>query len=82
VVSDIGLIFEFISAVVFSNLAFILPGLFYLRAETKFATGLQKDMNTRVNKEAKLFIVIGIVAFIVQMTSNIMGIVQGTAHGH
>ena len=80
VLTDIGLIFEFISAVAISNLAFILPGLFYLLAEEKYAHPMQKDMNKSIRIEAKLFVFLGVVAFIVQLTSNIIGIVKGGDH--
>ena len=40
VLTDIGMIFEFISAVAFSQLSFILPGAFYLLAERKYGTAM------------------------------------------
>ena len=81
-VSDIGLIFEFVSAIAVSNLAFIFPGMFYIMAENKFSTQFERSENKKVRCEAIFLVVIGIIAFAVQMTSNIIGIVNGVKGGH
>jgi len=81
-ISDIGLIFEFVSAIAVSNLAFIFPGWFYILAEGKYATTAQRAENTKVRCEAIFLIVLGIIAFLIQMTSNIIGIVTGMKGGH
>ena len=77
VLNDIGLIFEFISAIAISALAFIFPGLFYLLAEGKFATSFQKDLNKGTKRWAWFFLISGVLAFVFFMTANILEIVSG-----
>lgn len=44
-VSDLSMIFQVISAVSVSNISFICPGLFFLLAQKKFGTPLQKELS-------------------------------------
>lgn len=76
-VNDIGLIFEFISAISISALAFIFPGVFFVIAEKKFGTSFQKSQNGTMRLRAWLFIALGIFAFLFQITANIMEILEG-----
>ena len=75
-IQDIGLIFEFVSAISVSCLAFVFPGVFYLLAEKKFASSFQKAENYWIRMQAYGFIVLGIIAFLIQLTSNIIEIVE------
>jgi hypothetical protein len=43
IVNDIGIIFQIISAVSYSNFGFICPGLFFLVARRKYGTPEQKE---------------------------------------
>lgn len=61
---DIGLIFEFISAISISSLAFIFPGVFYIIAERKFATTHQKLEKKRTRYAAYFFTIFGIACMI------------------
>lgn len=77
IVNDIGLIFEFISAISISALAFIFPGAFYLIAERKYATSLQRQQGKCMRYRAVFFVILGIFAFLFQITANIMEITKG-----
>lgn len=63
IVNDIGLIFEFISAISISALAFIFPGMFYLIAEHKYATMFQKSQGKSMRIRSWFFIIFGILCF-------------------
>ena len=77
IVNDIGLIFEFISAISISCLAFIFPGLFYLIAEHKYATLFQKQQGRGMRIRSWFFIIFGVLCFFFQMVANIIEIAQG-----
>jgi len=76
-ISDIGMIFGFVSAIAVSNIAFVFPGWFYIAAENKFATDFQKQMNKWVRFESYLFMVFGSFAAVIQLTTSVLGLVTG-----
>lgn len=80
IINDIGLIFEFISALAISSIAFIFPGVFYLMAEAKFASSLTALQNKRIRMQAYGFVILGILAFIFQITANIVEIIEDLEH--
>ncbi len=74
-IDDIGLIFEFVSAVSISCLSFIFPGGLYILSERKFASRFQKLQSTKMRVKAWILIVLGIFSFIFFMTANITEII-------
>ena len=80
IIKDIGLIFEFISALAISSIAFVFPGVFYLMAEAKFASSLTALQNKSVRMQAYGFIILGILAFLFQITANIVEIIEDLEH--
>lgn len=79
-IEDIGLIFEFVSAISVSCLAFIFPGAFFIMAERKFCTEFQKAQNSRMRLQAWLFLILGICAFLFFITANVMEIIYEADH--
>ena len=74
IVNDIGLIFEFISAIAISALAFIFPGVFYLLSLKRYGSSFDKIQGKWMKVRAYIFIVLGVFAFFFQMTANILEI--------
>lgn len=64
-ITDIGLIFEFISAISGSCLAFIFPGWFYLLAERKYASIAQKKKNKNIRIQSIVFVILGLFSFVI-----------------
>lgn len=60
---DIGLIFEFVSAISVSALAFLFPGGFWLVSMHKFGTDIDKRENKKDRYTAWFFVIAGIFAF-------------------
>ena len=81
ILDDIGVIFEFISAVAISSLAFTFPGVFYLMAERKFASTFHKESNRLVHYQAVAMAILGLFVFTFFMTANILEIVYAE-EGH
>jgi amino acid permease len=75
ILDDIGVIFEFISAVAISSLAFTFPGVFYLMAERKYASTFHKESNRLVHYQAVAMTILGLFVFGFFMTANILEIV-------
>lgn len=59
-VKDIGIMFELIAALSYSNVSFTLPGLFFLLAVNKYGTKKLQQKATPQKVEAIIFIVFGI----------------------
>lgn len=79
-IDDIGLIFEFISAIAISSIAFIFPGIFYLMSESKFATTAEKEHGKANHNKAVAFVCLGIFAFVFQIIANILEILHDAEH--
>ena len=69
VISDIGTIFDFASAIAISALAFIFPGMFYKMAKAKYAKDIPTDKCD--NYWSTAFLIIGSVNFCLGMYSSI-----------
>ena len=79
-IDDIGLIFEFVSAVSISCLSFIFPGALYILSERKYASSFYKLQSTKMRIKAWALVVLGIFSFIFFMTANITEILQEMEH--
>ena len=76
VITDVGVIFEFVSAIAVSAVAFTLPGIFYLKAESKFASEEYKLAHKARKCGACSFIVLGILVLIFCLSKSIMDAVN------
>ena len=70
-IQDISTIFDFAAAISISALAFVFPGWFYLKAESKFG-----KPDTQYRCLAWTFLAIGGINFILGMSANVISIAQ------
>eukprot|EP00352_Strombidinopsis_acuminata_P002376 CAMPEP_0176383858 /NCGR_PEP_ID=MMETSP0126-20121128/33848_1 /TAXON_ID=141414 ORGANISM="Strombidinopsis acuminatum, Strain SPMC142" /NCGR_SAMPLE_ID=MMETSP0126 /ASSEMBLY_ACC=CAM_ASM_000229 /LENGTH=105 /DNA_ID=CAMNT_0017749195 /DNA_START=1357 /DNA_END=1674 /DNA_ORIENTATION=- len=77
-IADIGVIFEFVTAIAISAIAFTLPGVFYVQAENKFAPETYKQENKIKRYGAYGFIIAGFLVFLFCTTKTIWDMVSPT----
>jgi amino acid permease len=73
-IKDLIIIFEFVSALVMTNLCFILPGYFYLKAKAKYGDKEEKGEGKWISFTVWSWILIGtgIIVFLIVATANIL----------
>ena len=74
-IEDVAQIFDFVSAISVSAIAFFIPGGFYLMIEKRFPQELPN--RTRNISLSWLFIVLGFVNFCLGITSTTYGLISG-----
>ena len=77
IVSDLGTIINLNGALCSPNLAFIIPGVFYIMAQNKYQSVLQKSEPDKYRVMANLFIFFGVLAFIFLLTMAIVSATKG-----
>jgi hypothetical protein len=71
---DISIIFEFLSAIAYSSISFIMPGWFFLNAWEKY--GNKNFMAHPPILFSRFLVVLGVLLFVVQITLIIYGLVN------
>jgi hypothetical protein len=74
VLTDIGNIFNFLSAVTTTFLGFLFPAFFFIYGEKKFPNKKLQNENGIHRFMAYIHIFLGIMIFIISITSNIISI--------
>jgi len=73
---DIGLIFEFVSAISVSALAFIFPGAFWLISMRKYGSNIDKAEKKFDRYAAWFFVVFGVFMLLFQLVFSIIEMVE------
>ena len=68
---DLGVAFEFITAISLSFLSFIWPGMFYIRAENRYGHIYSRD-SKRDRNISRFMIVVGSIVFISIVSANFL----------
>ena len=79
-ITDIGIIFELLSAVVINVFCNILPGALYILAERKFSLTYSPEKTKSNRRKAYFYIIYGFIMMIIQLTAAIIEIFEDAAH--
>lgn len=78
-IENVATIFDFVSAISVSAIAFFIPSIFYFKVQSKFPGNLENQK--RNNCLSYLFFVLGCLNFCIGITSTVYGIVSGEGGG-
>ena len=75
-IEDIGIIFQYLSGICCCNMSFFLPAIAYLTASNRYHSDAQRAENASARRLSYLFLVLGIVTFVLLMSIAVMDTIK------